>query len=142
MINKLHIQNYKSIERCELDFSRINVLIGPNGSGKTSILECFGHLKVTSANIVSFNRESAHPYISLRGVTRPLFPFEHFVFQRNMKRSIEIKFTFTSLPLIGAELTFNRSTGTIKLAGEGVTDTELRLIPQKNYFPFTGRQED
>ncbi|WP_394326413.1 AAA family ATPase [Thermococcus sibiricus] len=28
------IKNYKSIKKAELEFSKINVLVGPNGSGK------------------------------------------------------------------------------------------------------------
>lgn len=44
MLTKLTIENYKSIERAELEFSKINLLIGPNGSGKSSVLEAFGML--------------------------------------------------------------------------------------------------
>lgn len=49
MLTKLTIENYKSIERAELDFSKINLLIGPNGSGKSSVLE--------SAEIMGFTKK-------------------------------------------------------------------------------------
>lgn len=39
---KLHIQNFKSIEDLELDLGRVNLFIGENGCGKTSILEAVG----------------------------------------------------------------------------------------------------
>ena len=39
MIREVKIQNYKSIERLDLELGRINVLIGENGCGKTNILE-------------------------------------------------------------------------------------------------------
>lgn len=39
MLTRLLIENYKSIEKAELEFSKINLLIGPNGSGKSSVLE-------------------------------------------------------------------------------------------------------
>jgi len=45
MISKICIENYKSIEKAELEFSKINVLIGPNGSGKSSVLECIDYFK-------------------------------------------------------------------------------------------------
>jgi len=134
MISKLHIWNYKSIEECELDFSKINVLIGPNGSGKTSILECFQYLKVAPANITKASIGPTPSSISLEGITRISIPFKHFVFQRDVERNIKIKFTFTDSPLIEAELTFNRNGGTIRLTGKDVTGDELILIPRETIF--------
>jgi len=42
MINKIRIQNFKSIADLELDLGRVNVFIGENGCGKTNILEGVG----------------------------------------------------------------------------------------------------
>jgi len=53
MLTKLIIENYKSIERAELEFSKMNLLIGPNGSGKSSVLE--------SADIMAFKRNYIPP---------------------------------------------------------------------------------
>lgn len=39
MIDKIRIQNFKSIVNLTLDLGRINVIIGANGCGKTNILE-------------------------------------------------------------------------------------------------------
>jgi len=39
MIEKLIIENYRSIERLEVKLSMLNALIGPNSSGKTNILK-------------------------------------------------------------------------------------------------------
>lgn len=39
MINKVHIQNYKNIQDQAIDFDRLTVFVGPNGCGKTSVLE-------------------------------------------------------------------------------------------------------
>ena len=39
MIGKLIIENYRSIERLEVELSMLNALIGPNSSGKTNILK-------------------------------------------------------------------------------------------------------
>jgi energy-coupling factor transporter ATP-binding protein EcfA2 len=39
MIHKLTLQNFKGIESAELSFERLTVLVGPNASGKTSVLQ-------------------------------------------------------------------------------------------------------
>lgn len=39
MIQGIEIENYKSIEKLEIELGRINVFIGDNGCGKTNILE-------------------------------------------------------------------------------------------------------
>lgn len=39
MIHKLTLQNFKGIESAELAFERFTVLVGPNASGKTSVLQ-------------------------------------------------------------------------------------------------------
>ncbi len=39
MIKTLIIENYRSIERLEVELSMLNALIGPNSSGKTNILK-------------------------------------------------------------------------------------------------------
>jgi energy-coupling factor transporter ATP-binding protein EcfA2 len=41
-IRQVHIQNYKALKDVTLDLTPIHVLIGPNDSGKTSILEAIG----------------------------------------------------------------------------------------------------
>ena len=38
-IHNLQIVNYKSIKNLNIQFRRINLLIGPNGSDKTAIIE-------------------------------------------------------------------------------------------------------
>jgi recombinational DNA repair ATPase RecF len=38
----LQIKNFKSIDELELQLGRVNLFIGENGCGKTSILEAVG----------------------------------------------------------------------------------------------------
>ena len=40
MIKKLKIKNYKSLKDVELELDKFNVLIGPNASGKSNLLDC------------------------------------------------------------------------------------------------------
>lgn len=49
MINKITIRNFKSLESVDVDLKKINVLIGPNGSGKTAFVESL----LLSRNIIS-----------------------------------------------------------------------------------------
>jgi predicted ATPase len=44
MIKRIHIQNYKALRDVTLNLTPIHVLIGPNDSGKTSILEAIAAL--------------------------------------------------------------------------------------------------
>lgn len=44
MINRFHVQNYKALRDVTLDLTPIHVLIGPNDSGKTSILNALSAL--------------------------------------------------------------------------------------------------
>jgi len=38
-LDKVTVENYRSIERCEVDLGRITFLVGANGSGKTSFVD-------------------------------------------------------------------------------------------------------
>lgn len=40
-ISRITIEGYKSIEHCDLELGRINVLIGSNGSGKSNFISLF-----------------------------------------------------------------------------------------------------
>ena len=42
MINSLHIRSFKSIADAQLEFGRVNLFIGVNGSGKSNLLEAIG----------------------------------------------------------------------------------------------------
>lgn len=44
MIKKLKIKNYKSLKDVELELDNFNVLIGPNASGKSNLLDCLAFI--------------------------------------------------------------------------------------------------
>ncbi|MFB3892991.1 MAG: AAA family ATPase [Phycisphaerae bacterium] len=39
MITKMHIEQFKCFKRLDIEFGQFNVLIGPNDSGKSSLLQ-------------------------------------------------------------------------------------------------------
>lgn len=55
MIKKIHIENFKSIKSLDVSLDRINVLVGGNNSGKTSILQAaqFGCSIAQSLKIIA-----------------------------------------------------------------------------------------
>ena len=44
MIKKLKVKNYKSLKDVELELDKFNVLIGPNASGKSNLLDCLAFI--------------------------------------------------------------------------------------------------
>lgn len=42
MLRKLKIYRFKSVREATLDFGRVNLFIGGNGTGKSNILEAIG----------------------------------------------------------------------------------------------------
>ena len=53
MIEKIHIQNFKSIYDLELEVGRVNVFIGENGSGKSNLLEALVFVSASESNMLS-----------------------------------------------------------------------------------------
>ncbi|GAA5418468.1 AAA family ATPase [Sulfurisphaera tokodaii] len=45
MIKRLAIKNFKSYRDAEFEFGKVNVVVGPNGSGKTNLVDAFSFLK-------------------------------------------------------------------------------------------------
>ncbi|ADX84890.1 AAA family ATPase [Saccharolobus islandicus] len=80
MINKITIRNFKSLESVDVDLKKINVLIGPNGSGKTAFVESL----LLSRNIIS-KLLGYSPFGMWWG-------YENVVYKRDTSRSIVIEF--------------------------------------------------
>lgn len=52
MIDRVSIQNFKSLRQVTIDLARLTVFVGPNASGKSSILEAMNYLCLASLGSV------------------------------------------------------------------------------------------
>ena len=65
MIEKIHIQNFKSIYDLELEVGRVNLFIGENGSGKSNLLEALVFVSASESNML------ANEFLHSRGLRVP-----------------------------------------------------------------------
>lgn len=65
MIEKIHIQNFKSIYDLELEVGRVNLIIGENGSGKSNFLEALVFVSASESNML------ANEFLVSRGLRVP-----------------------------------------------------------------------
>ena len=54
-INEIHIRNFKSLYDTKFEPGNVNVMIGANGSGKSSVLEALGILSAAMSDRVNDN---------------------------------------------------------------------------------------
>jgi len=57
-LEKIRVENFKSLKDFEIELGKFNVLIGPNGSGKTNVLELFKFINLC----INPNRVPPYPF--------------------------------------------------------------------------------
>ncbi len=69
MIKKLNVKNYKSLKDLDLELSRTNVLVGPNMSGKSNLIDCLRFLTqmCTSGLNKAFLDRGGFPEVAWKG---------------------------------------------------------------------------
>jgi len=107
MLEKLRIENYKSIDKLELELGRVNVFIGENGSGKSNILEAI------ALGAAAASDKLDNEFLATRGirVTEPQF----------MRSAFEK----------------DNLDGEIKLDFYGENDTKLECLLTHNNQPYS-----
>jgi|LakMenEpi03Aug12_release.lakeMendotaPanAssembly.Ray.scaffolds.fasta_scaffold194145_2 predicted ATPase len=80
------IHNFRGFLKQDFKFSRINILIGENNGGKSSLLKFLLALKQTIDNPLEVNLKLSGDYTDLGN-------FEEVVYNRNKRRKIIIKFS-------------------------------------------------
>jgi len=90
MIEKIHIQNFKSIYDLELEVGRVNLFIGENGSGKSNLLEALVFVSASESNML------ANEFLVSRGLRVPEPELMRSAFDEGDKdKNIEINIKFT-----------------------------------------------
>src|SRR5688572_17067877 len=86
MLTSLSLRNFKCFESVDMPLGRITVLIGPNGTGKSSLLHALALLRQSVG-------ESQLVY---SGPLVDASDFQDVVFLKNPLKSLEIRYSCTS----------------------------------------------
>lgn len=86
---KIEIDNFRSFKKQNFDFSKINILIGENSSGKSSLLKLFLALKQTLQTPT--NRETL---FAITGELVDLGNYKENIYYHNEDLPLNLKFTF------------------------------------------------
>ncbi|GAB4044816.1 AAA family ATPase [Spirosoma jeollabukense] len=133
MINKLNIENFRSISNVNLDLGKFTLLTGANNSGKSSFIYALLSLK----NILSNPNQSidnffTFPFISLGGFTQT-------VFKKRDTSNISLGITYSDESYPNLNNTFTASIGKqesfFQLIGDFYPKLKLNIS-----FPFAGSQ--
>lgn len=90
MITGLRIQNFKSLEDTgPLSIRPLTLLVGPNSSGKSSVLQSLLLLKQTASS-----KEVTTPLVTSGHYTPNLGPYPDFVFEHKADKLLTISFSF------------------------------------------------
>ena len=116
MIKTLHLENFRGIEKGDIEFGKITILTGPNNSGKSSIIYALFALK----NIVLNSNQSIDGFLNLGFLN--LGGFKETVFGKHDNKNISIE--------IGVEENNIESTYTALI---GKINSKLSLETKKPY---------
>ena len=83
-LESIHIENFKSLKKFDIELGRFNVLIGSNGSGKTNVLEFFKFVNLC----INPRRDPPYPFT-------PWWGFNNIVYlgREDLPISFEMKYT-------------------------------------------------
>lgn len=70
MITHLHIQNFKCLRDVQVDLVPFTILIGPNDSGKSSLLDAVQALGMSEPTANSVPGSVPRPYLGQEGRSR------------------------------------------------------------------------
>ena len=88
MLQKVSIQNFKSFKDVTLELQKVNLLIGPNNSGKSNFLKA---LEFVSIRLKSFHKEEVTPFTFMHKLGKESkITFVKNVKDNNITHSLEV----------------------------------------------------
>lgn len=130
-IKTLHVRNFRALEEIDVDFEgRVNVIVGPNAIGKTTLLEAIRLVKAVAA---SRSQNEAMQSLSALGAVAPYNPQRVFVkaIARDANRKVEIRCEYlldrAELERLGNEIPRITTTLTLRSLGQNARDPNLNL---------------
>lgn len=84
MIERIYSKNYRAFEDLDLEFSKINLFLGPNNSGKSSILSL---INLLSQTLISSDHSVP---LLLRGAKEDLGTFRDLIFDHDVNKELII----------------------------------------------------
>ncbi|SFV69153.1 352aa long hypothetical protein [hydrothermal vent metagenome] len=137
MIEKIHIQNFKSIYDLELEVGRVNLFIGENGSGKSNLLEALVFVSASESNMLS------NEFLVSRGLRVPEPELMRSAFyEKDKNKDIKIFIDYGTQENIKEEYFF-KNINQVYSKWEVVTDSDkniseykeqLNQIPEEEFF--------
>lgn len=86
MFKKIKLGNFKRFQEAEIDFTKINIIVGPNNSGKSSII---GALRLICQTLDSYDE---HVTLLLNGPFGDFGTYKDLIYKNHRGRPLEIAF--------------------------------------------------
>ena len=141
MLNKLHIAGFKTIVDSTLEFGRVNLFIGANGSGKSNILEAIGVLSS------ALGRDITDVELQRKGV-RLSVPalFKSAYKNRKLRATFDLKAELDDGVSYDVSITASDYSGTLRFFSEHIRYNNKKYLGRSNHgisvYGFHGSQED
>jgi predicted ATPase len=136
MLERLTIQNFKSIREQELRLGQLNLFIGGNGAGKSNLIQTFRFLReIATQNLATYSLERGADSLLYFG--RKTSPFMELIFEfgdsgRGNAYRVRLKPTDENALIVSAEIIYRHEPGILPRAydllnGSGSREAALAI---------------
>ena len=144
MINKVVVNHFKKFERQEFDIPRHLVVVGPNNSGKTTLLQAIGAWAEFAYNWVETNpnlareKDGNYPTTNLnllKFYSVPLADFNHLWNDKNVRELASV-WVHTDQWKIGFEIIYHENELSYIRPAKNVNENDLEKYINKRLIPL------
>lgn len=124
MLKSISIKNFKSVHDLELELGRVNIFIGENGCGKTSILEAIGLASAVMSNKLD------QEFLVSRGIRVTDSKLMKSAFNEiDTSKAISLKLTNTTDDFIQYDINYLNKTWQVE-----IIESNLKIKPTDQFF--------